>query len=125
MYRFAEFREKAGYSQKQAAMEIGVAAPTVSQWEAGVRNPSLEHLVRIAQLYAVTTDQLLGVDCTDSESRSLQITRTESDMIMAFRSLNTAGQEFVRQTLNTAVSAAIYKKHDPIPVVENALTGSR
>ena len=60
MNRLKEVRLNAGLSQKQVAKTIGVAAPTVSQWESGIANPTNKNLVKLAQLYGVSTDYLLS-----------------------------------------------------------------
>jgi transcriptional regulator with XRE-family HTH domain len=41
-------------------MELGVKPPSVSDWESGKTNPSMENLKLLAELYGVTTDYLLG-----------------------------------------------------------------
>lgn len=62
MNRFKAAREKAHLSQKSAAISIGVKPPSMSAWENGTANPSIENLVAMAALYDVTVDYLLGVD---------------------------------------------------------------
>lgn len=60
MFKFKECREKAGLTQKAAALSLKVSVQSISNWETGIRSPGLEQLVRIAELYGVTTDYLLG-----------------------------------------------------------------
>lgn len=60
MFRFKECREKAGLTQKEAALSLKVSVQSISNWETGIRSPGLEQLVKIAELYSVTTDYLLG-----------------------------------------------------------------
>ena len=62
MFKFKEYREKAGLTQKEAASAFGVSIQSVSNWETGTRRPSLEQLCAIADQYNVSTDQLLGRD---------------------------------------------------------------
>lgn len=62
MNRLREARTRAGYSQKEVSIILKVAAPTVSQWESGLKNPTQKNLVKLADLYGVTTDYLLGKD---------------------------------------------------------------
>lgn len=71
-YRFREAREKAGLTAAEVARRIGISQPAVSQWDSGVKVPSVEMLCKLAELYCVTTDYLLGRDamvdsipCTD------------------------------------------------------------
>ncbi len=65
MTRLRECREKAGYSQKQVAVILKIAAPSVSNWENGKTNPTHENLARLADLYHVSVDYLMGRDLDD------------------------------------------------------------
>ena len=61
-YRFRETREKAGLSAAEVGRRIGVSQPAVTQWETGSKVPSVEMLCKLADLYCVSTDYLLGRD---------------------------------------------------------------
>lgn len=58
--RLRECREAAKLSQKFVAITLGVAPPSVSNWETGKTRPTRENLVRMADLYGVSVDYLLG-----------------------------------------------------------------
>lgn len=60
MTRLKECRERARFTQKQVAVTLGIAAPSVANWESGKTNPAHENLVRLADLYGVSVDYLLG-----------------------------------------------------------------
>ena len=60
MFKFKECRERANLTQKEAAFALDVSIQSISNWENEVRRPSLEQLIKIAELYKVTTDELLG-----------------------------------------------------------------
>lgn len=60
MFKFKECRERANLTQKEAAISLDVSIQSISNWENEVRRPSLEQLLKIAELYGVTTDELLG-----------------------------------------------------------------
>ena len=61
-YRFREAREKAGLSAAEVGRRIGVSQPAATQWETGAKVPSVEMLCKLADLYCVSTDYLLGRD---------------------------------------------------------------
>ena len=61
-YRFREAREKAGLSTLEVAKRIGVSQPAVTYWDNGTKPPSIETLCKLADLYCVSTDYLLGRD---------------------------------------------------------------
>ena len=60
--RICEIRMAMGWSQVYLAKRLGVAKQTVSNWENENIQPSIEMLIRIARLFSVTTDYLLGLD---------------------------------------------------------------
>lgn len=78
-YRFREAREKAGLSAAEVARRIDVSQPAVSQWDSGAKVPSVEMLCKLADLYCVSTDFLLGPDeLNDSIPRTDDIIPVQS-----------------------------------------------
>lgn len=59
------------YSRKQVAELIGISVSMVGLYESDERLPSLHILVKLAVLYKVPTDYLLGVTIDNSETISL------------------------------------------------------
>lgn len=45
-----KIREKRGISQKELAAKLNVSPSTVSQWENGLRNPSLVNVKRMSNI---------------------------------------------------------------------------
>ncbi len=116
MYSFKECREMRGYTQKYVALSLGVKAPSVSDWEKGKTNPTLENLISLSNLLGVSTDMLLGVEPISDESTSnSELTEAESNLLNDFRSLNREGKEYILQTMSMATT--IYKNGD-FPDVE-------
>ena len=64
MNRYKECRLASGMSQKFVALSVGVSPPMVSQWESDVKKPSKETLLKLADLFNVSTDYLLGREVT-------------------------------------------------------------
>ena len=60
--RITELRRAFGWSQVQLAEKLNITKQTVSNWENENIQPSVEMLMRIASLFHVTTDYLLGLD---------------------------------------------------------------
>src|SRR5690625_7428075 len=63
--RLRELREEKGYLQKFVADKIGVRSNTLSGYENGTRSPDPEMIKKLADLYGVTTDYLLGHETKD------------------------------------------------------------
>lgn len=57
--RIKEMRNENGLTQQQLASLIGVAQNTISQYENGTANASIEIIVRLADVLHTTTDYLL------------------------------------------------------------------
>ncbi len=58
--RISELRLKFGYSQPKLAEKLNVSQSTVAMWESNKRNVNNQDLVRLADLFNVSTDYLLG-----------------------------------------------------------------
>lgn len=118
MNHFKRCREMSGYTQKQVAISLKISVQAVSYWESGERKPSYETLLRLADLYRVSTDELLGrVPVSETEDH---LTAEERYLVENYRQLNRQGREFIRQTVLTAVSAEIYKNTGDLSSVETA-----
>ena len=59
--RIAALRKARGMTQEQLAESCSVTAQAVSKWENGLTAPDISLLPRLAELFSVTTDELLGV----------------------------------------------------------------
>jgi transcriptional regulator with XRE-family HTH domain len=66
--RIAQARHDAGLSSKELAEKLGVDVTTVSNWESGLRQLTLERLKEIAVLLGVSASYLLGEDVIASHS---------------------------------------------------------
>ncbi|MCM1342664.1 MAG: helix-turn-helix domain-containing protein [Lachnospiraceae bacterium] len=58
--RVKKARQGAGYTQKQVEAKTGISQPIIAYIENGKREPSLENLGILADLYEVSIDWLLG-----------------------------------------------------------------
>ena len=78
--RLRELRLNRGLRQEQVAKLIGVNKSAISTYENDTREPSFEILVRLANLYRVSTDYLLGQ--TNSRSVDLsELSEQEADLV--------------------------------------------
>jgi len=76
--RVKELREKRGFSMDKLANELGVTKSRVNMWENSGTVPRGDVLIKLAKLFGVSTDYLLGnnddsaVSLTDERLNSLQ-----------------------------------------------------
>lgn len=57
-----ELRLQAGLTQKDLATKIGVTKSVISYYELSERSPSPEVLIKLANIFHVSTDFLLGIE---------------------------------------------------------------
>lgn len=69
--RVKQLRQSAGMTQEQLAERIWVSKATISNYELSERNPSPEIIIKIARVFGVSTDYLLGVE--DMRKRTIDI----------------------------------------------------
>lgn len=60
--RVKQLRRSAGMTQGQLAERIWVSKAAVSNYELSERNPSPEIIIKVARVFGVSTDYLLGVE---------------------------------------------------------------
>lgn len=73
--RMKKLREQKGWYQKDVADKLNIKSNTLSGYENGTRSPDPEMLSKIANLYSVTTDYLLGRDTNSSVLSPVQSLR--------------------------------------------------
>lgn len=59
--RIYNIREKIGYTQEELARKLNVSRSLVNNWENGYANISLRQLIKLAYIYQVPIDYLLGI----------------------------------------------------------------
>ena len=59
MKTLRQYLKRNGISQVDFAKQVGVSQPTVWAWLHGRKNPSLNHLNKLADLTGLTVDSLL------------------------------------------------------------------
>ena len=57
--KILSLRKQNGWSQEELAMQLGVSRQSVSKWESGTSIPDLERIIRLSQVFEVSTDYLL------------------------------------------------------------------
>ena len=60
--RLVELRNDRSLSQRQLAEALGSKRTTVSSWENGVSEPNITTLIKIAVLFDVSVDYLIGLE---------------------------------------------------------------
>ena len=78
----AQSRREAGLTQTQVGDYIGVSAQAVSKWENGLSEPDIETLYRLAELYKVTVDELVGKNSEVTKDKKKSIFERIKEMLI-------------------------------------------
>lgn len=85
--KLKSLRTEKKLTQKQVADRIGLAISAVSSYESGTRYPSYDVLVKLARIFHVSTDYLLGmtdtrnVDVTGLNDNEVELVSQSVDML--------------------------------------------
>lgn len=63
--KLVDLRKKQGLSQQELADKLNVSEQTISEWESETSAPELQDIVRISEVFGVTTDYLLKEDAEE------------------------------------------------------------
>lgn len=83
--KIMDLRKRSGWSQEELAERLGISRQSVSKWETGESVPDLERIIRMSELWQVSTDYLLKEnaalegDASTERSSCADGPRTEDD----------------------------------------------
>lgn len=68
-----ELRKKKGFSQQELAIRLNVVRQTISKWEKGLSVPDADTLIKMAEIFEVSVNELLGAELEgkDEEKRNV------------------------------------------------------
>jgi transcriptional regulator with XRE-family HTH domain len=99
MNRLIELRERKGWSKTQVARKLGIkTVSTYANWEYGLRQPDQEMIIKIAELYEVRTDYLLGVSdipTNDKNDKEFQDFMNDPNLGLWFKELKDSPEDQV------------------------------
>ena len=71
-----EYRKLNRWSQEELADKLEVSRQTISKWEVGKNIPELEKLIKLAELFDISVDELvkenIGVDLNNENTENAE-----------------------------------------------------
>ena len=61
-------REKSGMTQSELARKLGITRSGVNAWEMGISAPSTQYIMKLAEIFKISTDYLLDMPTTATVS---------------------------------------------------------
>ena len=74
--KIIELRKKSGWSQEELAEKMNVSRQSVSKWEGAQSVPDMERILRLSEIFGVSTDYLLKDNLESIDSAALPDTGT-------------------------------------------------
>lgn len=66
--KIMSLRKRSGWSQEELAEQLDVSRQSVSKWESGTSIPDIEKIIKMSELFSVSTDYLLKDSDDDSDT---------------------------------------------------------
>ena len=70
--RLRKLRKNTNLTQEELGKMLGVAKNTISYWESGDSQPSVETIIEIADIFKVSTDYLFGIENLSKEEKLIK-----------------------------------------------------
>lgn len=105
MTTIKDARKRAGLTQSQAANKSGIPLGTLRRWEQGINEPPIEAIIMLANLYSVSTDELLGSPYARieySSERTLSV--DERELVRFYRQCTPDGRRYMLEVAKTTAS---------------------
>lgn len=69
--KIQNLRQQKGWSQERLGQELNLSRQSISKWESGTANPTVENLKELAKIFDVSVDSLLGneINIQDKEPK--------------------------------------------------------
>lgn len=99
--RIRDLRKQKRMSQTELAKSAGVSQTTVTAWETGKAEPSSSAVAKLADIFNVTTDYLLGRP-KKHETKKDDVELSDDDVIMTWlgKPLSDEDRELIRRIMN-------------------------
>ena len=93
--RLKKLRKQTQLTQVDVAEKLGISQPAYASWERGVKKPTQENLVKIAQILNVSVDYLVG----NSDNRKDELDNIELLFRMNSKGLTAEEKEIFKKEL--------------------------
>lgn len=98
--RLYELRESANLKQVELAQQINLKSSAISKYEKGLTQPSVDTLIKLAEIFSVSIDYLIGVSDIPNPYTSDNFTPKEVNLILNFRKLSKENQIRIDERIN-------------------------
>lgn len=80
--RISSLRKQAGYTRNEFADRLDMSANTLRNYELDIHEPGHSFLIKIAKIFGVTVDYLLGIESDTKKSPTPAAAEVEDDLLI-------------------------------------------
>jgi transcriptional regulator with XRE-family HTH domain len=102
--KIVALRKENKWSQKDVAKKVNIDNKNVSRWETGRSIPSTDAVMKLAEIFGVTTDYLLF----DNVPRNGKVTINDVELLKQFQEIATLEEED-REAIKRLIEAMLFK----------------
>ncbi len=93
MLKIKEYREFFQFTQKELAAKVGTTQRNISNWENGLNEPDCDTLIRLADVFEISLDELFGRSI--NSSREIPKYALKSNLLGLIASFSEKQQTFL------------------------------
>lgn len=101
--KFRELRKEKGFTQKELSEMLNLNQTTVSHWELGTALPDVKTLIKLAEIYDVSIDFILGFSDYYYPDRipTSSLSDDEKELVDTFRRMTKETQAITLDTVHS------------------------
>ncbi len=123
--KISELRKKKGLTQEEFAEKLGVTAQAVSKWENGASCPDIMLLPKIAEIFNISIDQLMGTKPIEEKADDVTPVLTDADIAkMKLRVLVIDNNQPDKKPINVSVPVSFVLKAANIGIKISGVLGN-
>jgi len=103
--RIYNLREDADMSQKELASMLNLKSSAISKYEKGLTQPNLSTLIKMAEIFHVSADYLLGLSSIKNPYSSDRYTPKEAEIIIKYRKLTKENRIRIDERMGAMIDA--------------------
>lgn len=111
--KIIKHRKQLGYSQEELAEKLGVSRQAVSKWESTLSIPDLDKIIKMSEVFGVSTDYLI---LDDIEDASPSLTEDEVNLTLSLDETN-GYIDTVRRASSKIAFGVLLCIISPIPLI--------
>lgn len=127
-YILKELREEKNYSQEEIGKLIGASQTSIKNWELGINEPKASYIIKLAQIFNVTTDYLLGIteDYSVNTISSSDLSDDQQYIVNEYNKLSSTDKQKIVNYMAVCTTRAEKKSDNSLtPMEEELITMTR